>query len=508
MKKVRFESPIKAFKIQAMQDSECHSPRPFIERQVKSIPNINILSFKPVPYTNDPIQTYECSNSSPCPKVSKTYLTNISNIDNNKWVPSNELELSTLDCTHYDGGSTLRKSNITVYSDNRNLKSNFNIQPSRLIEPTQILSHTENMLSSKPTNTLSKSDDFFLKKDDLKSKVSTLHLDKENNPLLKKKELMHLGNYAQMHVPTYDNPMVIDNVCRCHNCVQILHSKPCLPSPVRNKVLSANSNNFNTCHCVTKPVSHPVSCWPCSYQAINPFPPMCGCSNSSPKSTLKNAVDKKTWDIERYEKSQKTECLDLEVQNGTTKEKREPTVADLFKIIKLQNEQLQLLQEKVDKFISTNNKKEAQVTQPIQNYVTEHVAMESVGSEQKISIGVMTSFEMIRTSTIINKEIVKQNEAQIQCNRSQISIKEVVSKTHPVNLNFLDGITPMTKGQTKPENKNNKEEQIDLNKNTENFHEDKTLNEMSLCNIQVDNAITPLMSPEQSLYLDVRDYSE
>ncbi|KAG6438716.1 hypothetical protein O3G_MSEX000169, partial [Manduca sexta] len=175
-----------------------------------------------------------------------------------------------------------------------------------------------------------------------------------------------------------------------------------------------------------------------------------------------------------------------------------PTVSDLFKIIKLQNEQLQLLQEKVDKFLTG-----AQNVQSMQNNI-EHRALQN---EHKISIGVMTSFEMVRTSTIINKEVVKQtNEnSQIQCNRSQVSIKEVVSKSQPINLNFLDGIMPMEK-QNNCHDSN--ESSGDDHEQDEIINDEKTLNELSLHNVHVDNATTPLMSPDQSMYLDVQDYSD
>ncbi|KOB74226.1 CBS domain protein [Operophtera brumata] len=168
--------------------------------------------------------------------------------------------------------------------------------------------------------------------------------------------------------------------------------------------------------------------------------------------------------MEKFQQRKQSECMEVEKQTNVSKEKREPTVADLFKIIKLQNEQLQLLQDKVDKFISAS-----QQTTPTISCSTEHVSV-TENDQLKMSIGVMTSFE-IRTSTIINKEVMTQavENAQIQCNRSQISIKEVVSK--PANLNFLDGITPVNNLQ-----KNMKQQ-------TENGT-DKTLNELSLYNVQ------------------------
>lgn len=225
----------------------------------------------------------------------------------------------------------------------------------------------------------------------------------------------------------------------------------------------------------------------------------------------KITVDKKTLALEKYEESKGIATLDIE-KHKSMKEKREPTVADLFKIIKLQNEQLQLLQDKVDKFILNSKSEPQNQPLPLQtNYITEHMSVKSFDKEcHKISIGVMTSFEMV-TSTIINKEIVKQkkqSEAQIQCNRSQISMKEMIQ---PENINFLDGIAPV-KGDFESENNvsicESNMVELSNNMNKDNANEEKTLNELSLYNVQVDNATTPLMSPEQSLYLDVRDYSE
>jgi hypothetical protein len=254
--------------------------------------------------------------------------------------------------------------------------------------------------------------------------------------------------------------------------------------------------------CSWTPPSH-CSCTNCMHYTAKE----CGCHKEQPlcgEEQPQNAVDKKTWMLEKYEQSQ-TSNLEVDKQRNVSKEKREPTVADLIKIIKLQNEQLQLLQEKVDKFCQGNNMK---VNPPIQNYISEHVTFQSTANDQhKISIGVMTSFEMVRTSTVINKEIVTQSNdnTQIHCNRSQLSIKEVVSKTQPVHLNFLDGIMPTGKMAVHTDcTESDDQTEIQI----ENNNDDKMLNELSLYDVQVDNATTPLLSPEQSLYLDVRDYSE
>ncbi|XP_050351405.1 uncharacterized protein LOC126774114 [Nymphalis io] len=529
MKKVRFESPVKTLRINAMNSdfhTECHSPRPFIMKQVQSAPLVapmNNLGNRPMPFTNDPIQRFECGNSIPYPLVNKTYLTHTSNSENHCCSPSNELDLSMLDCTYNKPRHILPKKNIVNSYEINTLKSNFKINPMVENKSTRTLTSMENNIATSPPNVLSKKDDFFLRRDNLndikkiQSEFNNLHLDKENNPLIKKNEIMTLGIPISKKMDTTFTPKStnstneINHFCKCYHCVHILNTQDNINQIMNDELKHQHiaENHYKVCHCSAPSFKRYPDCQCKNYLPMNHtyFAPSCTC-NKTPELP-QNGVSKKNWTIENFEQSNKPVCLDIEKQDKIIKEKREPTVADLFKIIKLQNEQLQLLQEKVDKFISANKTYEPQkISQPLQNFVTEHVEVKSIGTEEKISIGVMTSFEMYRTSTIINKEIVKQNEAQIQCNRSQISIKEVVTKAHPENLNFLDGIAPVS-NQTDPNiNGNTHQEIIDLTKNTETGYVDKTFNDMSLFNVQVDNPITPLMSPEQSLYLDVRDYSD
>ncbi|XP_047539255.1 uncharacterized protein LOC125072648 [Vanessa atalanta] len=528
MKKVRFESPVKTLRINAMNPNfqrECHSPRPFMLKQVQSAPSVapmNYLENRPMPFTNDPIQRFECGDSTPYPVVNKTYLTHNPNTEKHSCSPSNELDLSMLDSTYNKPRHTLPRQNIVNSYQIQSLKSNFNVNPMMENKSTRILTPIENNVAASPPNVLNKKDDFFLRRDNLndlktiQSQFNNLQLDKENNPLLKKTEIMTLGIPiskkldTKLTEPNSSNEM--NHLCKCYHCIHILNTqsnmKHLMNDEYKHQYMA--ENHYKICHCSSPLFKRTSDCQCNNYSPMNhTYFPSCNC-NKTPGKSPQTGVTKKNWTLEKYEQSNKPTCLDIEKQDKIIKEKREPTVADLFKIIKLQNEQLQLLQEKVDKFISANKTYEPQkVTQPLQNYVTEHVEVKSIGTDEKISIGVMTSFEMYRTSTIINKEIVKQNEAQIQCNRSQISIKEVVTKAHPVNLNFLDGIAPVSNSSDPKINENTQAQEIgDLTKNTDTGYVDKTLNDMSLYNVQVDNPITPLMSPEQSLYLDVRDYSD
>lgn len=519
MKKVRFESPVKkGFRFINMEERECHSPRPFTERQVlTNAPDIYNYP-KVLPYSNDPVQMFECSNSSPYPTMNKT---NISYHDKGpEWSPCNDLELSLLDATNFEPRKPTFSRSILKASvvENNNID---NTKEARISIQNQPALITENKPGKSPPNILIKDDDFFIKRDNLgkihfnmqpiQQQLDRLSLDKENNPFMMKSQAMQMTGVSQKDMQPVPLPVTADVIndyngrdCQCHHCVkripshmlnrnanQLMYQNPGTCNPY-----VGNNARLNHCMCgLPPPPSRCCNHIPHIQQDIHQAPDtvqFCG--------EKMNAVDKKTWAIEKYEQSKKSGTMEVEKQTNITKEKREPTVSDLFKIIKLQNEQLQLLQEKVDKFISASQ----QQNTPAQNHISEHVTIETVDNEQhKISIGVMTSFEMVRTSTIINKEVANEN-AQIQCNRSQISIKEVRSKSQSPNMNFLDGITPM--GVSLPEQQD--QEKFLGNVTSQPVNEEKTLNELSLYNVQVDNATTPLMSPEQTMYLDVRDYSE
>ncbi|KAH9645806.1 hypothetical protein HF086_012533 [Spodoptera exigua] len=523
MKKVRFESPAKAFQSFDMNERECHSPRPLVERQMHANAPDLYSQVKVLPYSNDPVQLFECSNSSPFPTMTKTPLPGYQKSP--EWSPSHDLELSMLDASYHEPRrptfcrSILKPANANhIAVDDHTIK----YTPETSSAP-KIL--TENKAPKLP-NILIKDDDFFIKRDNLDKfnldmnpltkQFNKLSLDKENDPFTRKSEMVQVAAInMQENVKSQPQPTRFEDTdCRCHHCNKkatltntqhVMNDRlPQHPRPNYGSPSTAqNGMRHSHCPCALPPQPRCSCC--------TPIPPArkCQCSpcgvDKTPSPIL-NAVDKKTWAIERYEQSKTSGSMEVEKQTNISKEKREPTVSDLFKIIKLQNEQLQLLQEKVDKFITASQ----QTQVPAQK----HVAIETVESEQhKISIGVMTSFEMVRTSRVINKEILKTNDnAQIQCNRSQISIKEVVSKGQAPNPNFLDGITPV--GDTM---RAEFEAQGNVLTNTPmngcvlplaGVTEEKTLNELSLCNVQVDNATTPLMSPEQSLYLDVRDYSE
>ncbi|XP_038209105.1 uncharacterized protein LOC119830241 [Zerene cesonia] len=500
MKRVRFETPLKVRDTNIMNyETDCHSPRPYIDKGIKSIPSFQRFDDGPrlLPYSNDPIQRFEFGNSSPYATVKKTLTSVNFPTVGNQQAPSSDLDLSVLDYTCQEP----RKQPLKIFSD-VTVDACLNV-------PNILNKNLTNKTNLEPPNVLRKGDDFFLKREQLGKlkevyplceQVNKLSLEKENNPLVKKAEIMKLGSLHKNNIiPQAEQETCVvalnDNYCKCHHCVKI--SAPYQLMQACTKYREENQVNQFCCRSPDAGI-----CPHSNYNMqIVPPQPKCNCQNKLPN----NSVDKKNWALEKYEQSKRSECLDLEQQNTIVKEKREPTVTDLYKIIKLQNEQLQLLQEKVDKFIAANRKENNQPNPPLQNYVTEHVTLKSVDSEEhKISIGVMTSFEMVRTSTVINKEVIKQSEAQIQCNRSQISIKEVVSKAQPVNINFLDGISK--KNDTNSSVHNSTHNNDEMTRNT--GFEDKTFNELSLYNVQVDNATTPMMSPEQSMYLDVKDYSD
>lgn len=533
MKKVRFETPNKGLFLR-MDDSECHSPRPFIDKQVSSyISNVpdRFQYQRILPYSDDPVQRYECSDSSPYPSVRKTSLPGVGE----QYIPSNDLELSMLD-SHEPRRPQLYRTPIELqtYSAPAHNISTPSYAPTfrpcfeDKVSANDKSSKHPNILSpiqNSPPNVLRKDNSFFLKRDNLskldvgmkplQTQFNKLHLGKENDPISRKTDNMK----PEAPIPNCQENLYLypqslntteESDCRCHHCLKAIQIRTPQTSPLVNSIpnhhqsMSQAKSGFHQCPCM--PV--PFTCFDCDHHMQRSYKCCSMPSNSQP--VPQNAVEKKNWSIEKFEQSKK-ECKELEKQTNLVKEKREPTVTDLFKIIKLQNEQLQLLQEKVDKFISTNSHR-TQNVQPVQNYMTEHVALQTIDTEHKISIGVMTSFEMVRTSTMVNKEIVKQSceNAQIQCNRSQISIKEVISKSQPVNLNFLDGIMPVNRTNETDDThrESTKEGAIENNVTHQGENVMETLNELSLYNVQVDNATTPMISPEQSLYLDVRDYSE
>ncbi|KAJ2946597.1 hypothetical protein O0L34_g12653 [Tuta absoluta] len=508
MKKVRFESPTKRV-FRRMDESECHSPRPFVEKRGQpQAPDI--YEYRTVTYSSDPVHRHEYSDSSPYPLAKKTTVPTDCVLRPHVY-PSNDLNLSMLD----------------VHEPRPQCKSSF--KPlDKVFETRETISSQPNVLSPienivTPPNVLQKDDSFFIRRDNLDKynfNINPLqrglqrpNTDKENNPLSKKAEIVRNATLYMAGLPEKQSPSVDQNVvtsdCNCHHCVKPNIVSQCTGQTVKQpfeNLISTRSPITNNmpypCH------SQMISCFHCQPH-VPTLHQNCNCKQTAP-AIPQNAVDKKTWAIQRFEQN-KPECMEVEKQTNIAKEKREPTISDLLKIIKLQNEQLQLLQEKVDKFITASN---SQQQIPIQNYMTESVALQTIDSEHKISIGVMTSFEMVRTSTVINKEVLKQNDnAQIQCNRSQISIKEVVSK-QPVNLNFLEGIShPPQPNQMKTMESNLCTQMKGTNSRNastqaKDLHEEKTLNELSLYNVQVDNSTTPQISPEQTLYLDVRDYSD
>lgn len=509
MKKVRFETTLNH---SAMNDLDCQSPRPFLEKKsISDVPCIEYDFARVLPYNSDPLQRYECGNGSPYPTINKTCLTELSKIES-KWTPSNDLDLSLLDSYTKIPRSGFQEPRMFKHPTSngpscveKNTCSNINATP-------RVLSSLENYQN--PPNVLSKNDDFFLQRENLhlmtgqkiESQLKKITIDKENNPLAAKNELMKIGVTKPMEKVSYNGPIhtiIPTDHCQCHQCSR---QQVITTSCVNNiRHIQNSPTNKICCNKLSKQISNQCEQCNCNVPVCTKNYKNCNCDSYIPEHDI-NAVDKKTWALQRYEESKNDLNAEKQIVKEKCKEKREPSVADLFKIIKLQNEQLQLLQEKVDKFISASKFETQKQTLPIQNYVTEHVAVETVDKEHhKISIGVMTSFEVVRTSTIINKEILTQcSEAQIQCNRSQISIKEV----QPVNLNFLDGITPAKSNNEGKQRSFQNELPEHIESSKKDCNDEKTYNEMSLYNVQVDNAITPLMSPEQSMYLDVRDYSE
>ncbi|KAL4709772.1 hypothetical protein ACJJTC_001226 [Scirpophaga incertulas] len=500
MKKVRFESSVKVFNTR-MEDIECHSPRPYIEKYENN--NENIIP-RVIPYKVETIHRFENNNSIPYPLVTKTSL-------GLPLLPSNDLELSMLDGSTRKVGININTNRILGGTENC-VKSSFISNQTTLGTTSTIpLTSIENI---RPDQCSDKknigNNSFFIRRDTShKNHVTGIapinnqfptSLTKDEVQLSKKQENFGLfsTNISTPMNTLKDIPAESTHgEYLCHNNHQIVNCMSGLQKQLQHKVHSCVCSDCHQHECCI-PHSH-QSC-KCQHYSPKCNANMCGCKKSEYPDSTPNAVDKKTWMLQKLAHNSTNVCTDLDRSGNMVKEKKEPTVADLFKIIKLQNEQLQYLQEKVDKFILTNSNC---AKPPIQNYVADTI--EGTGSDHhKISIGVMTSFEMVRTSTVINKEVVTQNNdnSQLNCNRSQISIKEVLSNS-PVNV--LEGILPTTKSigiQAEDYSEQMDQQKTDMTSN------DKSFNELSLYNVHVDNSTTPLMSPEQSLYLDVRDYSD
>lgn len=527
MKKVRFEN---CADCDEMDNLDCHSPRPHVGIHLPERTK-NLLECDKNLGKFDPIELYERSNSYPYSESCKTTLSN-SYENSARFHPSNELDLSMLDigqepikypfCKPTPFKPPVFNNYYGISHGNTQSSGPSTVNVSPVLKPMENLKK----LQVRPV----KENSFFIRRDNIhtmqqstnyfRKQFQQTHFGKEN-ALTSKVDIMMNGITNPFSTIKNESEDALtpsdEGSCNCDHCRrQIDNMSQHLCHPI--KVIPHNCDNCQTynggseqCHCsITCHLHYGQkfnSTCNAGHNANNANKANCCQQNMNTPPNLQNAVLKKTLAVENIEQKKNSECTAVEKPSVIVKEKREPTVADLFKIIKLQNEQLQLLQEKVDKFISSNvNKPEPQLL-PVHNYVTEHVALETVDNNHKISIGVMTSFE-IHTSTVTNRDLMKQTNknTEVQCNRAHIK-----DFCQPASQNILDGIQPI--GSTSPSEVqdkicSNKTLHCNTPQNAPHMPEEKTLNECSLYNIQVDNATTPLISPEQTMYLDVRDYSE
>lgn len=144
----------------------------------------------------------------------------------------------------------------------------------------------------------------------------------------------------------------------------------------------------------------------------------------------------------------------------------EPTVSDLYEIIKLQNQQLQILQNRVDRLLNVNEAKVNDQCELPKQVLTNGQSDSNlpqtdvnVNCIEHISIGVMTSFELVMSSNYINKRSVTFNPEVIknQDNRRDECVQTTPSNSDSILLqhgtsplaessgNFLDGIARCNK---------------------------------------------------------------
>ncbi|XP_014369536.2 uncharacterized protein LOC106719657 isoform X2 [Papilio machaon] len=403
MKKVRFETSLNN---SAMNDLDCQSPRPYLEKKsISDVPCIEYDFARVLPYNNDPLQRYECGNGSPYPTINKTCLTELSKIES-KWTPSNDLDLSLLDTYAKMPRSSFQDTNMFKHQTPNGpscVENNIcnNVNPS-----SRVLTSLENKYQN-PPNTLNKNDDFFLQRNNLhqmscqniESQFKKFTLYKENNPLAAKNELIKIGVTKPLDKVSCNTPMdaiaVPTDHCQCHQCTRTqVFATNCVSKNIRPcGYIQSSLRNINCCNkpCC-KQISNQCEQCNCKIPICTKNCKKCACDSNYSLDNDINAVDKKTWALKKYEESN-SDTLNAE------------------------------------------------------------------------------------------KQLVKEK----------------------------DGITPVSKTNEGKQNTPSFEKVLPIhteNCNKDCINDEKTYNEMSLYNVQVDNAITPLMSPEQSMYLDVRDYSD
>lgn len=512
MKKVRFESPIRRDVPKIMEPRECHSPRPFIGKTLDAIDTGLCYEYLGIGRINvDSPQRLELNNSTP----NVNYALQRKVQTSPPFEPSTDLELSIFDNSNV---KTLLYSPPLI---NKPHKTH--------VENVQNISNHHTSIQSPgqsvPPNILKKDDGFFIRPRQSTDVYNFLNQDL----LLMPQSITNERHPLQLNINQPRPRLNKENIYASHPCQynkenaspELLHKQQ------RSIACRRQSNNScqwsvpqqQQCHCEiykSSPCKFQMQLCEQNYQEAE----NCCCKLTKQKLQNKNYIEAKTQAVEKFEKDKQKKLDERDVSHeGVVAKLNEPTVADLFNIIKVQNEQLKELQNKVDTFIANTNFSNEQHIQPIslENCRTEQVAIETVHENHKISIGVMTSFEMVRTSTFINKEISKHQTAQVQCSASQLKVKETKEngKTAVVSeQRFLEGITPFDYNNPLDLNKNNcnniekAENGHKYNEQSSNDSDEKSVDDLSLCNLNIDNAITPQLSPDQTMYLDVRDYSE
>ncbi|KOB74228.1 Uncharacterized protein OBRU01_07929 [Operophtera brumata] len=328
MKKVRFETSVTADQF-GMSESECHSPRPFIERRTSAEPFYDFP--RVLPYSNDPVIRYESSNSSPYPSVNKT----CTGFPEQEpcWKPSDDLDLSLLDASGHEPRQTYLKSTF----ENRLCGINDGNDLERNSKKLHVLSSIENN-TGVPPNVLVKDSSFFIRRDNLdnyhmKSIVNPLHnqfnhlnTGKENNPLFRKAEIMKNGTFQQLPAPSnhchiepttikpiiktnyqVEPPMgrktVQENYCRCHHCVKTVENIPLnspllpkdtqgysIPLALKQGQMPAGSNisGHNNCPCSQQPKPCPHCIEPRHVQ--QDFHQSCACQRPVPQNAVETCA--------------------------------------------------------------------------------------------------------------------------------------------------------------------------------------------------------------------------
>jgi hypothetical protein len=250
---------------------------------------------------------------------------------------------------------------------------------------------------------------------------------------------------------------------------------------------------------------------PCCCKRIEPPPKPrrsnCKCdkgNDESPKQNIKvitNGLEEKRRAITK--KFQPAPEDDSENDCDESTENRELTVTDLYKIIMDQTKQLIVLQNRVDQLLVSKRRPPKKMNtvsaqhsriQILENNVTNIQSNEEL---QKISIGVMTSFELVMHS----EEPTSRTDEGVQTSHFSDDLGLLERK-----LRLLDGIKKTTFPDVAMRDLGN------FKTSTKNFTNNECTDVSCMATeslmMKLQGSHSPTISPQPSIHVNVDDYSE